>query len=163
MTRLTAITAAVLIALSAPAMADTTDDADITFHSYAVDGDSLSEIQDTMFRDGPRGFWAYTTWNVTWTADCETTVTGDITLPELGPAADLYDADIAEFDRMAEALLAHELQHVDFGVAYAAEIADQGCPANSDEILQPYLDEERAFDADTQHGYTTGVYLNSND
>lgn len=152
-------TSALLIALMAPAIADTADDADVTFHSYAVAGESLAEIEDAMGRDGPRGFWAYTTWNVTWTADCETTVTGDITLPELGPEADLYDEDIAEFDRMSEALLAHELQHVDFGIAYAAEIEQLGCPANSDEILQPYLEEERAFDADTQHGYTTGVYL----
>ena len=155
--------AALLALLSVAAMADTTDEADITFHSYAVDGDSLSEIQGAMFRDGPRGFWAYTTWNVTWTADCETTVTGDITLPELGPGADLYDEDIAEFDRMAEALLAHELQHVDFGVAFAADVAEQGCPANSDDILQSYLEDERAFDAETEHGFLQGVSLNTED
>ena len=52
---------ALLIALTAPAGADTTDDADITFHSYEVSGETLSEIQDAMGRDGPRGFWAYTT------------------------------------------------------------------------------------------------------
>ena len=152
---------ALLIALTAPAGADTTDDADITFHSYEVSGETLSEIQDAMGRDGPRGFWAYTTWNVTWTADCQTTVTSDITLPELDPDADLTDDDIAEFNRMAEALLAHELQHVDFGIAFAADVADQGCPANSDDILQPYLEAERTFDAETEHGFLQGVSLNT--
>ena len=163
MTHLIALALTLLIALAAPVFAETTDDADITFNSYEVTGETLAEVKAAMGRDGPRGFWAYTTWSVTWTANCETTVTGDITLPELSPDADLTDDDIAEFDRMAEALLAHELQHVDFGIAYAADIADQGCPANSDEILQPYLDEERSFDAETEHGYLQGVYLNSDE
>jgi len=161
MTHLIAIALTLLIALAVPGIAETTDDADITFNSYEVTGETLAEIKDAMARDGPRGFWAYTTWRVTWTANCETTVTGDITLPELSPDADLTDDDIAEFDRMAEALLAHELQHVDFGIAYAADVADQGCPANFDEILQPYLEDERSFDAETEHGYLQGVYLNS--
>lgn len=160
MTRLFPVAFA-LIALTVPAVADTMDEAAITFDSYEVTGETLAEVQNAMGRDGPRGFWAYTTWRVTWTADCETAVTSDITLPELSPDADLTADDIAEFDRMAEALLAHELQHVDFGIAYAADIASQGCPANSDEILQPYLDDERAFDAETQHGYLQGVYLNT--
>ncbi len=163
MIRRVIIAAAVLATLPATAQSETLDDADVTFHSYEVTGESLAEIEDAMGRDGPRGFWAFTTWNVTWTADCETSVSGDITLPELAEDADLTDEDIAEFDRMAEALLAHELQHVDFGIAFAADVADQGCPANSDEILQPYLQDERDFDAETEHGYLQGVSLNTDE
>lgn len=147
---------------AAPASADTEDRADIKWTTYTVTGSNLAEVQDQMSADGPQGYWAFTTWNVTWTGDCETTVTAAITYPELAEDADLYDEEIAEFERMQEALIAHELQHVDFGIEYADEIADNSCPLNSDALLQPYLAAERAFDEDTQHGRTTGVYLNLN-
>jgi hypothetical protein len=115
-----------------------------------------------MGANGPKGFWAYTTWNVNWTSDCQTSVMASITLPELADDADLDDEEIAEFERMLEALTAHELQHVDFGIEFADEVSTDNCPINSDELLQPYLAAERAFDADTEHGRTQGVYLNLN-
>ena len=150
---------AVMVALSTAALADIFDDADITIDTYEVTGSSLAEVQDAMTSDGPKGFWAYTTWNVSWTGDCETSVTGQITLPELAEDADLTDEEIAEFDRMRDALEAHELEHVGFGVAFAEEVAEAGCPANANEMLEPWLQQERDFDEETEHGRTQGVYL----
>ena len=69
MTHLSAIAITLLVAMAAPVVAETTDDADITFNSYEVTGETLAEVQAAMGRDGPRGFWAYTTWSVTWTAN----------------------------------------------------------------------------------------------
>lgn len=143
------------------ALADTMDDADVTLNTYFVEGDTLADVQADMDANGPSGFWAYTTWNVNWNGDCETTVTADVTLPRLGPGTNLSDEDVAEFDRMLAALQAHELQHVDIGLAYAADIEDKSCPDNSDAILQPYLEQERAFDVETEHGRTQGVYLST--
>jgi predicted secreted Zn-dependent protease len=147
---------------AAPVHADTEDQADIEWSYYTVSGSSLAEVQDQMSEDGPKGFWAYTTWYVNWTGDCQTTVKASITLPELADDADLYDEEIAEFERMLAALRAHELQHVDFGIEFAQEVEESGCPLNSDAILQPYLAAERAFDAETEHGRLQGVYLDMN-
>lgn len=144
---------------SGPAHADIFDEANITVDTYTVSGASLAEVQDQMSSDGPRGFWAYTTWNVTWTAACETTVTASITLPELDDTADLTEDEVAEFDRMRDALSAHELHHVSFGTGFADQVRDAGCPAKSDAILQRWLQKERDFDAETEHGRTQGVYL----
>ena len=139
--------------------ADVFDAAEISIDTYVVSGSDLTEVQDQMSSDGPQGFWAYTTWNVTWTADCETNVTASITLPELDENADLTEDEVAEFDRMHEALQAHELQHVEFGVAFADEVRASDCPSDSDAMLQPWLQSERDFDAETEHGRTQGVYL----
>lgn len=144
------------------ALADTMDDADVTLTTYTVDGETLGDIETQMTAEGPQGFWAYTTWTVDWTADCETTVNAAITLPELAEDTALSDVDAEEFDRMLTALEAHELQHVDIGLAYAAETEAQGCPAAYEPILDTFLSEERAFDADTEHGRTQGVYLTNN-
>ncbi|MGB8814025.1 MAG: DUF922 domain-containing protein [Paracoccaceae bacterium] len=152
--------ACVALALGAgAASADTYDDADITVTTYTVDGETLGDIETQMTAEGPQGFWAYTTWTVNWNDACETTVNAAITLPELAEDTALSDADAEEFARMRAALEAHELQHVEIGLAYAAETEAQGCPTAFEPILDTFLADERAFDAETEHGRTQGVYL----
>jgi len=150
---------ALLVVAPPPAQAFDFDQTDLTITTYEVDGSDLTEIEQSMTENGPRGFWAYTTWNVTWTGNCELSVVAEIIVPELAEDADLYDEEVAEFDRMSEALLSHELEHVANGVAAADEVESQGCPADTTDIFARYNQADIDFDAETEHGFTEGVYL----
>ena len=148
-----------LLALTVPARADIFDEADITLETYEVSGSSLDEVRTEMETGGPHGFWAWTEWNATWDGDCQTWVEATITLPELAADAPLTDAQVAEFDRMAEALQEHELGHVQIGLDFAAAVAEAGCPADTTSIHDAFAETERDYDAQTRHGQTQGVTL----
>lgn len=150
---------ATLACLAAPVLAQDDIAVDLTYESYVITGTTLAELEAAMLADGPNRYWAYTTHRVTWTADCEVTVTATIILPELDPDADLYDADIAEFDRMIEALDAHELGHVDFGIGFAEEVQAMNCDLDVAATQAPWTEAEAQYDIDTEHGYADGVYL----
>lgn len=156
---LTALAAAALGI--APVSAFTLDDADITVTTYQVAGNTLAEIERSMAERGPNGFWAYTTWNVNWTGGCALTVKAEIIMPELGPDTNLSASDIAEFARMTEALYAHEMLHVENGVAAADEVESQGCPTDTSDIFATYNQADIDLDAETDHGFTQGVYLDA--
>ena len=151
--------AALALFLPLPALAQTDIDVDVTYSTYELDSDTLPDIQAEMNRVGPYGFPAYTTWYVNWTAACDLTVTASITLPDLGPDADLSEADEATFRTMLENLEAHEYNHVEFGVGFAEEVRDMGCRGDTASLLQEYLADERQYDADTEHGRTEGAWL----
>ncbi|MCW1919678.1 DUF922 domain-containing Zn-dependent protease [Rhodobacter sp. KR11] len=140
-------------------LADIFDQADITLTPYQVSGSSLDEVSAAMSDQGPQGYWAYTTWNASWDGQCQTAVTASITLPELSDDADLDETQVAEFDRMAKALLDHELGHVQFGLDFAAAVAAAGCPSDTDAILADHARAEKDYDAQTEHGWSQGVYL----
>ena len=150
---------ALLAFLATPALAQDDIAVDVTYDSYVITGETLDDLKSAMTADGPNGYWAYTVWQVDWTGDCALTVTATITLPELDDTADLDDADIAEFDRMVAALEAHELGHVDFGIGFAEEVRDAGCDVDAAAVQAPYIEAEKQYDVDTEHGYTQGVYL----
>lgn len=150
--------AAVLAALAAgPACAQDFPE-DITYDSYIVDGSTLAEVADDMAANGPRGFWAYTTWQVNWTDSCDVSIEGRITLPELAEDSELSDDDVATFDTMLEALTLHEEGHIDFARGFAADAANAGCDP-ADDVLEDWLQRERDYDAETDHGRTQGVTL----
>jgi predicted secreted Zn-dependent protease len=148
-----------LLFLAAPARADIFDQADISVTTYLVSGSDLAEVQDQMGEKGPRGSWAYTTWNAAWDGDCQTAVTAEITMPELAEDADLTAAQVAEFDRMTQALLSHELGHVQIGLDFAAAVQAAGCPADTTRLHDDFAAQELDYDATTQHGYTQGATL----
>ena len=148
-----------LCALTTPALAQTEIAVDVTYGTYELDSDTLPDIQAEMNAEGPNGFPAYTTWYVNWTADCQITVTGTITLPDLGPDTDLTPEDEATFRTMLENLEAHEYSHVAFGIAFAEEVQAMDCQGGTATVLQEYLAEERQYDADTEHGRTEGAWL----
>ncbi len=147
------------VSLCSPTLAQTEIPVDVTYEAYEVGGDTLPDIQAAMNAQGPYGFPAYTTWYVNWTAECEVTVTASITLPDLGPDADLSPQDEATFRTMLENLEDHEYNHVEFGIAYAEEVKAMGCRGDTASLLQEYLAEERQYDADTEHGRTEGAWL----
>lgn len=155
----TAVLALVPVIAPGPALADVYDEADIEVTYYEVTGDTLDAVQDDMQANGPEGFWAYTSWNTRWDGECNITVTAEITMPELAEEAPLSDDDRAEFERMAEALLDHELGHVRFGVAFGEEVKAAGCPRDTKAIHQHWVQKERDYDEETEHGLHQGVYL----
>lgn len=140
-------------------LADTMDEADVTTIEYTVSGSSLDEVMEDMAQRGPQGFWAYTTWNVTWTGGCETSVTAEITMPVLDDDADLSEDEVAEFSRMSEALFDHELGHVEIGLSFAKDIEASDCPADFSDLHEYWLQAERDYDSETDHGQNEGVYL----
>jgi predicted secreted Zn-dependent protease len=153
--------AALLVALASPALSQSAIEPDITYDFYELDGDTLPDLVSDMSIEGPNGFPAYTTWQVNWTADCELTVTANITLPDLGPDAYLTADDEASFYTMLENLAWHEMNHVEIGVAYAEAVKAMDCQGDTTGLLQEYLAEERQYDIDTEHGRTEGAWLST--
>ncbi|MDB5659235.1 MAG: hypothetical protein JWS10_1850 [Cypionkella sp.] len=147
------------LALVSPAHADIYDEAEIDVSTYQVTGSSLAEVQAQMESGGPKGYWAFTNWYANWNGACETSVTAEITMPELADDADLTEVQAEEFDRMATALLDHELGHVRIGLNFAEAVADAGCPANTKRIHASFTQAGIDYDDETEHGYQQGVYL----
>jgi predicted secreted Zn-dependent protease len=145
-------------ALAVPAAAQEITE-NVVYDSYVVDGRTLSDVADDMAANGPQGFWAYTTWYVNWSAECEITIDAAITLPELAEDNDLSAYDEETFANMLEALDAHEQGHVDFARGFAEEVAAVGCDV-PEGALDVWLEQERDYDAETNHGETQGVTLN---
>ena len=133
----------------------------VTYEYYSVTGSSLQEVQDAMGANGPQGFWAYTTWNVSWTGDCTIRVDVTMTLPALDEYADLYDEEFAEWDRMIEALEEHEFGHVGSGIGFAHDIESISCDVPDVAAVQaPWLQNDIDFDVETEHGINQGATLN---
>lgn len=132
----------------------------VVYQYYPVTGSSLSEVQDDMAANGPAGHWAYTTWYVNWTGECDVRVDVEMILPELGEDADLYDEEFAEWDRMIVALEEHEFGHVASGIGFAHDVLDLGCVIDDIATVQaPWLQRDIDFDAETNHGINQGATL----
>jgi predicted secreted Zn-dependent protease len=145
--------------VATPVLAQSAIEPDITYDFYELDSDTLPELQAEMNLEGPNGFPAYTTWYVNWTTDCEVTVTATITLPDLGPDANLTPQDRETFRAMLESLETHEENHVEFGIGFAEDVRDMGCQGDTAAVLQEWLAEERQYDTTTNHGETEGAWL----
>jgi predicted secreted Zn-dependent protease len=137
-------------------------DVGITYQSYAVGGSDLAEVMDQMEAEGPNGYPAYAEWYVRWTADCELSMTATITLPALGPDADLSAEEEATFRAMLQALERHETGHIGFGIGFARDVQEMRCKGDTDGLLQAWLAAERAYDQETEHGCTQGACLVEN-
>lgn len=144
--------------LATPALAEGID-VDVTYETYPLSADTLRDLWAEVEAEGPNGYAAWTAWNVNWTAECELSVTATITLPELAADAYLTDVEALEFERMVNALQAHELGHVQMGVGFAEDVQAAGCQGETDAIHEDWLAAERAYDGDTNHGQTQGAWL----
>ena len=125
---------------------------------YPVSGRNLGELRRDMAQNGPNGFWGYTSWYVEWSASCDVSLRIDITMPQLKRPERLSPQDLAIWQRMEAALLAHERLHAAHGVAAAREIHDAKC-RNAQAIIQKWAQQDRVLDQTTQHGRTQGVRL----
>jgi len=142
-----------------PALAQSDIALVVSYTVYELSGDTLPEIWDEMNQNGPKGYAAYTTWYVNWTADCTLSVSASITLPELGDDAYLSEEDEEAFLTMLSNLEDHELTHVGIGYAFAEAVQAMECQGDTDAVLQEHLEMERQYDRDTEHGRTEGAWL----
>lgn len=130
-----------------------------TTRTYGVSATSVRGLLNEMNARGPRGYWAYTSWNVRWSGSCAVEVKVTYTLPKhTNPRA--MPADLQrEWARMLKALTAHERLHGAHGIKAGREI-DQARCRNPQAIIRKYNRADLRLDRETRHGRTQGVTLN---
>lgn len=158
----------------------------IEYHYYPVEGATFHALRDSLNRNGPHGFHAYTAWHVSWQYDyapspkqcgltnIQVTQTANITFPEwnrpLSASSPLQQA----WQRYANALMEHELGHVKHGQlakqaieAHLKELSpatnckaiSRKANAGAYKILHHYQTEDKNYDRQTQHGKTQGAWF----
>jgi predicted secreted Zn-dependent protease len=150
---------------------------------YDVTGANAAELSQAMQKDGPRNYWAYTNWAISWNHTTEADSTGvcklkdslvtmnvKLTLPRWANAPDPDDARRQSWDAMIAALRKHEQGHANNGIraanAVAASIsavpAQTSCEAldalidsTSKDIVKAYRKADKDYDRLTNHGDKT--------
>lgn len=146
-----------LAALSAPTRAEpAVSEETIT---YEISGSTTAELADQMAALGPEGGWAYTKWYVSWTGDCNVSVEITYTYPEWTDRDEADESVVDAWDAMMEALETHEAGHAENGMNAAREVEDAGCPADSEQMVARWAEEDITYDAQTNHGYTQGAHF----
>ena len=162
-------------------------DASVSFsraeEMYDVTGANSAELSKAMQKDGPKNFWAYTNWSISWshTTEADTdgvcklkdlvvTVNIKMSLPRWANAPDPGDARRQSWDEMIAALRKHEQGHANNGVraanavssAILAAPAQTSCEAfdglidrTSKEIVKAYRKADKNYDRVTNHGDKT--------
>lgn len=147
---------------------------------YDVTGANAAELSKAMQKDGPRNFWAYTNWAISWSHTTEAASTGvcklkdsvvsvnvKMTLPRWANAPDSGDARRQSWDAMIAALRKHEQGHANNGIRAANAIAKSisvvpaqtTCEAveelidqTSKDIVKAYRQADKDYDRVTGHG-----------
>ncbi|MEO0342584.1 MAG: DUF922 domain-containing protein [Pseudomonadota bacterium] len=146
----------ILLLLGSPAVAG--PHVSETIKHYTIKGNTAVGLKAQMSSKGPDGFWGYAKWWVEWDGNCNVSVDVTITLPKLSANSGASSALKADFEKMYEALLAHERQHGQHGISAAKEVEAAGCN-NTDPIFAKWRKADKDFDQRTQHGKTEGVVL----
>ncbi|MEO0799589.1 MAG: DUF922 domain-containing protein [Pseudomonadota bacterium] len=131
----------------------------ITNRYYSVFGLSAGELEAAMRRNGPMGFWASTSWLVTWTPDCRVRVRIKYTYPSWRNRNRASPALRRRWKRMMAALVRHERQHGRHGIKAARQLLATRCRRNPRGIVQRWAEQDRIFDRRTNHGVRRGVTL----
>jgi len=148
-----ALVAALLFA--APAAAD--PKVTVTTSYYTVDGNSVDELRDQMNRNGLKGFWAYTSWYVSWSAACHVSLRIVYTLPRWR-SRDVAPAELrTKWDKFLASLITHERGHGTHGRNAASEIDHSRCATNPGNIIRRWANQDRTYDITTRHGRTQGA------
>jgi predicted secreted Zn-dependent protease len=126
---------------------------------YPIAGTTSAELRSQMKALGPQGYWAYTRWYVRWTGDCRLSVEISYTYPrwtnqDKAPAA----LRSAWKDMMAH-LKSHEEGHGQHGRNAAQEIEKSRCKGDPKSITRKWADQDKVYDAQTNHGRNQGVVL----
>lgn len=125
---------------------------------YTVNGTSARALRNEMSRKGPRRFWAYTRWEVRWSAACQVSVRVVYTMPRHENLDALSPQLRRSLIRMFERLEAHERLHGANGINAAREIKDANC-RKARKIIRKYNRADRELDRRTDHGRKQGVVL----
>ncbi|KIN65776.1 hypothetical protein Z945_823 [Sulfitobacter noctilucae] len=127
--------------------------------TYAVDATTASALKQQMRARGPKGFWAYTRWDIRWSSACEVRVKVSYTMPKHKNPDAMSPSLRREFDAMVASLMAHERQHGQHGINAAKEIDRANCNGGM-KIIRKYNRMDKEYDRRTRHGFTEGVLLN---
>ena len=125
---------------------------------YDVSATTAWGLRKEMQRRGPRGYWGYARWWVSWTADCEITVTQTIQMPRHKKPDQLPPELRKRWESMLAALLRHERQHTRHGELAARQIAEANCKG-AHAIIERWAAQDKAYDLRTNHGRDEGVTL----
>lgn len=141
---------------------------------YKVVGSSLTEVLSSIKELGPKdqhgiSRHAYAGWDIRWSWDKgiqNPKVTLKLTL--IHPA---WDGNCAEWGRYIQALLKHELNHLDFAAKTASKVmetikkSDSMSEKELNQRLAVLLQKNREFDLqydkDTHHGLHEGVLIDT--
>jgi len=173
---------------------------------YDISGKTSRQLRREMAKKGPpsdnprRRYWAMTRWHVSWNPDyvplhesynsapnlpvgtgCKinsvrTTVSIDYIYPRWVNRADSSTNMGRKWDRMYQALVAHEETHAEHGISAAKQIESELLKLSSNnrcntsrftrevnnhaqQIIQYYRDADIQFDQRTAHGVNEGVKL----
>ncbi|MEW9920498.1 DUF922 domain-containing protein [Marimonas sp. MJW-29] len=129
-----------------------------TLRHYEVSATTARGLANEMRRKGPKGFWAYTRWEIRWSGGCNVKVQVNYTMPR-HRNPDAMDPRMRQsFQTMLERLMAHERQHGRNGISAAREISESRCK-RPHQIIRKYNEIDLAFDRRTNHGVREGVRL----
>jgi len=144
-------------------------------------------IKGPRFNNGSTRYWAITRWMVNWNAHyqpnngygcsisaIQTTVSIEFTYPRWIDRANARPNMGRQWDRMYQALVAHEETHASHGIAAAKQIEHellqlsnynncnnlrQEAATRAQQIIQRYQRADVQFDQRTHHGANEGVRL----
>ena len=159
MKRLATIVAACAAVAAAPGLSAAKPKVVVKTKYYSIVGSTSRELKNQMRRKGPGGYWAYTGWYVNWSGSCQVTVTISYEYPKWKNHGQAPAALRAKWDSMISALEGHERQHGQHGVNAANEIDRTGCAGDPKAITNKWANQDKVFDARTDHGRKQGVVL----
>jgi len=129
---------------------------------YSISGSTAEELRDEMKRKGPRGWHAYTDWNLSWNCR-KVTVTCTVTLPSWNPEKQEPELQ-RKFRTYWNNLARHEQGHVDIVYRMVEtnrqRVRAMDCLAASlawAETLRNISRESEEYDRKTNHGQTQGA------
>lgn len=143
-----------LFAVTTAATAAPKVSVDWTF--YEVRGNTIKALRDAINKNGPRGYWALTTWYIEWTGTCQVSLKITYQMPKLMNADTLPAPVKSQWDTMYAALKAHEETHGAHGLQAAQELERQQCK-NGNAIIDKWAAEDRAYDRRSNHGANEGI------
>lgn len=130
------------------------------WQTYPVEATTAEEILQQMQARGPNGFWAYTSWYVRWSADCDVRLQIDYTMPRHTAPHKLDELLRNDWEAMLMALGQHEEKHGAHGVGAARELVEASC-RDGDAIVARWAEKDRILDLETDHGRSEGVLFPS--
>jgi len=125
---------------------------------YEISGQTGRELKQQMAELGPKRFWAYTRWHISWTGDCTVSLDVTYTLPRLTNRNKVPLQLRDRWDEMLAKLIVHEEAHGQQGRNAASEIVAADCEG-ANQIIQKWYARSKAYDLETGHGVMEGITL----